>query len=742
MSERITPPSLIRRLLADDPDHLEANRAALEAFCGPERQEAARTLAEIETEPARRIAALRALDLSAAAPGGAPAAGIAMLRPARDAITGDLVWSGPADLILTLEWEAGSATARVEADPAHSLKGAFGHALRLSIPWPAGARAVTLTISPDLMRIGPPLVRPLTPREAVPEPSEGAAPPFSDGPRGVAVIVPVYLDREATRACFDALLTQDQGIQPMRVIAVDDASPSVFIRDDLEALARAGRIELRSNRINLGFVGAVNGALATLKPHEDALLLNADAILPPGAIGRLAHAAWQAADTATITPLSNNGELTSVPEPFRVNPLLSLPEITALDAAATAAFAGRSIELPNGIGFCLYVRRDALARLGGLDGSLERGYLEDVEFCLRARDAGLKNLCATDVYVGHAGTRSFRSAKRRLVLRNLRRIEARWPRLGAETDAFIDADPLREVIDKLEQSAPWPAFRTLVVARLRVFSHRVEPRIEALGLAGPVLLALLPEEPGDRIVLRARDGGFPNSFSVPDQDVEAWRQVQSRLASAGLGRVLIADPAALSPGLAALLATGSAEIAVDLTDAPACAGLAALCDAGRAPRRITAASAELGNLSMACTGIAATVVPTPAPPQEPAGAIPARPRDAIGLVAPEPSAAAQALVRALTESIANAGPRRRVVILGPAPPGWVDRPNAYASGIFSAGDLAALAAFHAIAAFALVAPDREAGAPAFAAAEQTGLACMRASDLIDLDAILSLLPPG
>jgi GT2 family glycosyltransferase len=46
---------------------------------------------------------------------------------------------------------------------------------------------------------------------------------------------------------------------------------------------------------------------------------------------------------------------------------------------------GLAVDVPNGIGFCLYVTRRCLDEVGLLSEAFQRGYLEDVDFCLRAR---------------------------------------------------------------------------------------------------------------------------------------------------------------------------------------------------------------------------------------------------------------------------------------------------------------------------------------------------------------------
>ena len=146
--------------------------------------------------------------------------------------------------------------------------------------------------------------------------------------------------------------------------------------------------------------------------------------------------------------------MTSFPQPYVVNPLGSPKEVARLDALALQANGAASVDLPNGIGFCLYITRACLDAVGPLPEIYARGYYEDVEFCLRAREKGFRNVCAVGVYVGHAGARSFGVEKRRLVMRNLKALERRFPGNALESAAFVHADPLKPWRRAIEALAP------------------------------------------------------------------------------------------------------------------------------------------------------------------------------------------------------------------------------------------------------------------------------------------------
>ena len=176
----------------------------------------------------------------------------------------------------------------------------------------------------------------------------------------VTVIVPVYGDYDATRLCLETLLPELKSSRH-RAILVNDATPEPKIAKYLAELESESFIDVLVNARNLGFTGSVNRALVQVK-QGDVIILNSDTVVPRGFIKRLADAARSSPDIGTLTPLSNNGEFTSFPIPNTANPLGSRKDIERIDAIAAKFNAGKIIDIPSGIGFCLYVTRACLDR--------------------------------------------------------------------------------------------------------------------------------------------------------------------------------------------------------------------------------------------------------------------------------------------------------------------------------------------------------------------------------------------
>lgn len=365
-------------------------------------------------------------------------------------------------------------------------------------------------------------------------------------PIDLAILIPVYEDVDATRRCLDNVEIQTSKQYRWRTIVINDASPNQIIVSDLRDRAERGSIVLIENEINLGFAASINKAAATI--DEGALLLlNSDAFLSAGCLDRLLTLANATLDVGTLTPLSNNGVVTSFPQSFNFNELPDDYELSRLDSAAAGADL-EPVELPHGIGFCLFVTRWCWKAVGGLPLAYGQGYYEDVEFCLRARDLGFRNLCATNVYVAHAGSRSFRASKRALVVENAKRLETRYPGYHAEYSAFQAANPFQPTFAKLERFiAPAPHDVLLVSPTFQLSAALNIWLIQESHLKERYLTLSARSDPrGASIILRSETGGLPQSVEFSAAGQNEQQALLDYISQSKVRSVLLYDPARLS----------------------------------------------------------------------------------------------------------------------------------------------------------------------------------------------------
>ena len=425
-----------------DPDDLLAARRMMAWSSGEHRFDAALTVAKFEDDTEFLKSALAILD-------GAGREYFARTNVRETEIIGWVTWKGKDGVRLQLASPEQSRSISLSAQPRHRLATRTRSAsdFRIARPQSTEIQSFRITSGERLISDLPLPANKFSPRghkqKLEPGLQLGGGVPF------LTVIVPIYQDMAATQACLNSVMSALETTPNSKVLIVDDASPEAEIKRLVHSLAEATNVTLLVNDHNLGFVGAVNKALRET-PNGDILLLNADTLVPKNAFNRLRSVVRGTLGIGTATPLSNNGEFTSFPNPNKSNSLPSLDRLEELDQAAATANADIAIDIPNGIGFCLYITRECLTAVTELSQDFYRGYLEDVDFCLRAEEAGFRNVCVPSVFVGHQGSRSFLGDKRSLVVRNLKVLDERYPRYGAECAAFLKADPLRKARAALE----------------------------------------------------------------------------------------------------------------------------------------------------------------------------------------------------------------------------------------------------------------------------------------------------
>ena len=137
-------------------------------------------------------------------------------------------------------------------------------------------------------------------------------------PGSVTIVLPIYNAFDLLPEVLDRVLRHTD--LPWRLIVIEDCSSDPALRPWLEAWVAEreaevpGRIELILNAENRGFIGSVNSGLArALEIGAPVVLLNSDAFVPPGWASRLVRTLRARPRIASVTPMSNDAEIFSVP---------------------------------------------------------------------------------------------------------------------------------------------------------------------------------------------------------------------------------------------------------------------------------------------------------------------------------------------------------------------------------------------------------------------------------------------
>lgn len=278
--------------------------------------------------------------------------------------------------------------------------------------------------------------------------------------RGLVVVVPVYRGLASTLACLASVRATSPFDTP--VVMVDDASPEPDLSAALDDMAERGQIHLVRHPVNRGFPTAANAGLraaASLPGGRDIVLLNSDTVPGAGWLQALRAVVHSAPDIGTATPFSNDATILTYPDPRQPGPPPDDAALRALARLAGRAGVESAVEIPTGVGFCLYVRRECLIQTGVFrDDVFAQGYGEENDFCIRARHLGWRHVAVPSAYVAHVGAQSFGAARRDLVRRNTALLERLHPGYAALIAAWQARDPLLPARRRLDGER-WAAAR-------------------------------------------------------------------------------------------------------------------------------------------------------------------------------------------------------------------------------------------------------------------------------------------
>jgi len=348
-----------------------------------------------------------------------------------------------------------------------------------------------------------------------------AATPIAPPGHPVDIIVPVYRGLADTRLCIESVLAAPVRT-PYRLIVINDCSPEPEVTAWLrERAAQDARITLLENEENLGFVGTVNRGMA-LCGDNDVLLLNSDTEVANDWLDRMRAAAYGDARIASVTPLSTNATICSYPRFCQDNPLPPGHTTASLDALCARTNPGAVVDVPTGVGFCMYIRRDSLNDVGLFDTEhFGKGYGEENDFCQRAAARGWRNLHLLDTFVLHTGGVSFgdsKSPRERAAVATLDRLHPRYTR---DVQAFVQADPARPYRLALDAARITGAGLPVVLAVLHDRAGGTVRHVRELArhLAGRAQFLTLTPAAGATVLLRMADKaeGFELAFRLQDQ---------------------------------------------------------------------------------------------------------------------------------------------------------------------------------------------------------------------------------
>ncbi|UCC61295.1 MAG: glycosyltransferase family 2 protein [Dehalococcoidia bacterium] len=329
-----------------------------------------------------------------------------------------------------------------------------------------------------------------------------------------AIIIPVYNTYEELQECI-ASVQKHTNLAENRLIIIDDASTDERVREFLEGLSN---IEFICNERNIGYTETCNKGISLAAPR-DVVLLNSDTIVTPRWLESLRVAAYSASDIGTATALSDNAGAFSVPIPNQQNKKPDEIDYPDYGRLMRQFCGGCEIpDVPTGNGFCMFIKRELINQIGDFDAAaFPRGYGEENDFCMRALNAGWRNVIAPAAFVFHRRASSFGAEKERLLAAGMKIIKKRHPDyIQRVRDAFSSMS--MQNLQKAAQHAAIAAGARAIETRVGIVKRAGSPSIIAGdGITRRVFMLL----EGDRISLPQNDATLTDeSILVPvTQDV-------------------------------------------------------------------------------------------------------------------------------------------------------------------------------------------------------------------------------
>ncbi|MGJ3244433.1 MAG: glycosyltransferase family 2 protein [Opitutales bacterium] len=241
----------------------------------------------------------------------------------------------------------------------------------------------------------------------------------------ISFVTALYNRLELTRAFLNSLEETVRGI-PFEIILIDDGSTD-GTRRYLETLEDQTHVQVVLNETNRGF--AYNNNLGARLAQADTLcLLNNDLVLTPG---------WLEPMLEQFDTLPQIGVLGNIQYNARTGLIDHAGVFFDQNGQPAHARKNRK-KIPRGpwkewfavTAACVLVRKQVFEELGGFDDSYRNG-MEDIDFCVRLKQAGYRNyVCNLSKIYHHVssspGRLEYNDSNMRLFLKRWSHLTSRW----------------------------------------------------------------------------------------------------------------------------------------------------------------------------------------------------------------------------------------------------------------------------------------------------------------------------
>lgn len=235
----------------------------------------------------------------------------------------------------------------------------------------------------------------------------------------LSVVVVSYNTRDLLRACLTSVISTMSSTANYEVFVVDNASvdgSAAMVRDSFP------RVRLMVNRKNRGFAAANNQAIGESSGRY-VILLNPDTVVRDGALERMATFMEGHPNVGVVGPrlVFPDGSFQHSAFTFPTLPMIFLDFFPVNHRVINSRLNGRyprslyeagepfPIDHPLGAG--LMVMRRTIEEVGSLDERFFM-YCEEIDWCMRIKDAGWRIVCFPRAEIVHhvgQSTKQFRA---------------------------------------------------------------------------------------------------------------------------------------------------------------------------------------------------------------------------------------------------------------------------------------------------------------------------------------------